>query len=199
MPLVKTESALLNLLNLDPRVYFVFNLNTRAFDYANPAFYNFFQVKPMDLKPEKLMKMINKDERFRLEKTCCTLTPGVLHNDLECGIKLPDGSDHFISISLVLQKEQDQSIITGYVEDVTSSKTRAVAEKEKAAAKELKRHTVRHDIAGTLGFIPTFINLLGKKTESLEDPQIPVLLSSIESISKETLMKLKEYMSEEAN
>lgn len=199
MPLVKTESTLLNLIHIDPRVYFIYNLNTRSFDYANPAFYVFFQVKQLSSKPEKILKMVNKEDRFRLEKTCCSLTPGAMHRDLECAITLPDGSDRIVSVTLVCAKHEEQSTITGFLDDITLAKTRSIAEKEKAEAKEHKRRAVRHDIAGTLGFIPTFINLLIRKTESLEDPQIPILLSSIESISKETLMKLKEYMSEEAN
>lgn len=197
MPLVKTESTLLNLIHIDPRAYFIFNLNTRAFDYANPAFYAFFQFKPLGLKPEKILKLVNKEDRFRLEKTCCSLGPGAMHRDLECGIKLPDGSERTVSITLTFDKQEDQSIITGFLEDITEAKTRSIADKEKAEAKEHKRRAFRHDISGTLGFIPTFINLLIRKTESLEDPQIPILLSSIESISKETLLKLKEYMSEE--
>ncbi len=199
MPLVKKETALLNLIDLDPRVYFIYNLTTRDFEYANPAFYAFFQMKPLNLKSEKILKMVNKEDRFRFEKTCCSILPGVMHNGLECSIKLPDASERFISISLLLDKQEDQSILMGFLEDITLAKTKRITEEENAIAKDLKRRALRHDIAGTLGFIPTFIHLLIRKTEPLEDPQIPVLLSSIESISKETLIKIKEYMSEEIN
>lgn len=198
MSLVNPESALLTLIHLDPRVCFVFDLETKSIAYANAAFYAYFQTEPESLKSDRLLKMINKEDRARVEKIFCALEAGVIQQ-LECGLKLPDGSLRFVELSITLPNQDPGRMVTGYLHDVTEHKQKEVAEKELRDAKELRRRTLRHDIAGTLGFIPTFTHLLLKKSESLEDPQIPVLLSSIESISKETLTKIKEYMSEEAN
>jgi len=98
-----------------------------------------------------------------------------------------------------MDQQASSRLVIGYLKDITLERNREAAEKETKEARELRRRTLRHDLAGTLGFIPTFTHLLLKKSESLEDPQIPVLLSSIESISKETLAKVKEYMSEETS
>lgn len=196
MRLINTGTILHNFVQLDPRPYFILNLDTRVFEYANPAFYEYFQVKPASLKAEKLLKMINKDERNRFEKTFCSLTPGVMHDNLECKIKLPDGVEHFCVLHLV---QNEQSIITGFLEDITAKKANEARLKERTEARDQLTRALRHDLSGTLGFIPTFTNLLLKKTEGLDDKQVPVLLSSIESISKETLSKIKDYMNEERN
>lgn len=198
MSSVKPESAILTLIDLDPRVCFIYDLEARSIVYANAAFYTYFQTKAAAFKADRLQKMINKEDRSRVEKVICALEPGRLHN-LEFGLKLPDGSERVVDLCIAMAKQEDGRLITGYLKDITSDRNREVIEKEKAAAKELKRRTLRHDLAGTLGFIPTFTHLLLKKSESLEDPQIPVLLSSIESISKETLTKIKEYMTEETS
>jgi hypothetical protein len=198
MPLVNIESAFLKLIQFDPRVYFIFNLSTRMFEYANPAFYEFFQVNQAGLKPEKLLKMI-KEERSRFERTFCSLKPGVLHKTYNISIKLPNGIERSIVLNLVLENQNEESIISGFLEDMTGQKDLETSKMEVAAARDLKRRALRHDLSGTLGFIPTFTSLLLKKTDSLDDKQIPVLLSSIESISKETLTRIKEYMSDEPN
>jgi len=198
MSLVKPESALLTLLDLDPRVCFVYDLDARTLVYANPAFYAYFQTKPDAVKAERIQKMIVKEDRARLEKIFCAAESGVFQQ-VECGMKLPDGALHFVELSITLDVNPSGRMITGFLQDVTNLKQKEAEAKDLLAAKELRRRTLRHDIAGTLGFIPTFTHLLLKKSESLEDPQIPVLLSSIESISNETLTKIKEYMSEEAN
>jgi hypothetical protein len=198
MPLVNIESAFLKLIQFDPRVYFIFNLSTRMFEYANPAFYEFFQVNQAGLKPEKLLKMI-KEERSRFERTFCSLKPGLLHKTYTISITLPNGIERSIVLNLVLEKQNEESIISGFLEDITGQKDLETSKMEVAAARDLKRRALRHDLSGTLGFIPTFTSLLLKKTDSLDDKQIPVLLSSIESISKETLTRIKEYMSDEPN
>ena len=198
MSLVKPESAILTLIHHDPRVCFVFDLGAKNFSYANPAFYTYFQTKAEGLKAERIQKMIGKEDRARVEKIFCALEPGVMQQ-LDFSLKLPDGVLHFVELSITLDVQDSGRLVTGFLQDVTIQKQKEVTDKDLRAEKELRRRTLRHDIAGTLGFIPTFTHLLLKKSESLEDPQIPVLLSSIESISKETLTKIKEYMSEEAN
>lgn len=195
---VKPESALLTLIDLDPRACFILDLEDKAMVYANPAFHSYFQLKPEGMKTERLQKMINKEDRLRVEKTFCALEAGKLQQ-LEFGFKSPDGSMCIAELSVVMNQQGSSRLITGYLKDVTAERSREAEEKEKKDARELRRRTLRHDLAGTLGFIPTFTHLLLKKSESLEDPQIPVLLSSIESISKETLAKVKEYMSEETS
>jgi PAS domain S-box-containing protein len=199
MSLINTETVLHNFIHLDSRPYFVLNLNTRTFEYANPAFCEYFQVKQGSLKADKILKMIDKEERSRFEKTLCALTPGVPHGQLECKIKSPDGTERFLALHLVLEKQDEQSSLTGFIEDVTALKVNEAQFKEQAAVRDKQRRALKHDLSGTLGFIPTFTALLLKKTEELEDKQVPVLISSIESISKETLSKIKDYMNEERN
>jgi PAS domain S-box-containing protein len=198
MSLVKPESALLTLIDLDPRACFILDLESKAMAYANPAFYTYFQLKQDGLKTDRLQKMINKEDRSRVEKVCCTLEPGQLQQ-VEFGLKLTNGSMHVVEITVTLNQQGSSRLVTGFLKDITLERTMEAEDKEKKEARELRRRTLRHDLAGTLGFIPTFTHLLLKKSESLEDPQIPVLLSSIESISKETLAKVKEYMSEETS
>ena len=198
MSLVKPESALLTLIDLDPRACFIFDLESKVVSYANSAFYTYFQLKPEGLKAERLQKMINKEDRIRVEKLCCSLQPGNLQH-IEFGIKLPDGSARVLEIAVASSMQGSSRMLTGYLKDITAERNKEAEEKEYKEARELRRRTLRHDLAGTLGFIPTFTHLLLKKSESLDDPQIPVLLSSIESISKETLTKVKEYMSEETS
>lgn len=186
----------MTLIDLDPRACFILNLDSREMAYANPAFYSYFQLKPEGLQTERLQKMINKEDRSRVEKTICALETGKLQQ-LEFGFKLPDKTMHVVELTLTMDQQASSRLVIGYLKDITLERSREAAEKETKEARELRRRTLRHDLAGTLGFIPTFTHLLLKKSESLEDPQIPVLLSSIESISKETLAKVKEYMSEE--
>jgi hypothetical protein len=198
MPLVNIESAFLKLIHFDPRVYFIYNLSTRLFEYANPAFYEYFQVNQAGLKPKYFLNMIS-EERSRFERTFCSLKPGLLHKTYGISIKLPNGLQRTVELSLVLEQHQDESIISGFLEDITGQKDLDSKKMEVAAARDLKRRALRHDLSGTLGFIPTFTSLLLKKTEGLDDKQIPVLLSSIESISKETLARIKDYMNDEPN
>ncbi len=198
MPIIKPEPTLLSFLDLDPRAFFILDLDAKAFVYMNPAFSSFFQVKPAGLKLDRVQKMINKEDRARVEKAVCALETGKLQMQ-EIGLKLPDGSDCIVEAYVTAGKQDDARLLSGYLKDITEERQKAAVEREKRAAWELKRRTLRHDLAGTLGFIPTFTHLILKKSESLEDPQIPVLLSSIESISKETLAKVKEYMTEEVS
>lgn len=196
MLLTNTETAFQNFIKLDPQPHFVFNLGTRLFEYANPSFYEFFQTKPGNLKAERILKMIQKDDRYRFEKTFCALTPGILHN-LQCKIKLPDGLVCTIVLNLVLEVHLGQCLITGRLEDITEKCAHEALLKDQAMAHDQIKRALKHDLSGTLGFIPTFTNLLLKKTEGLDDKQIPVLIASIESISKETLSKIKDYMNDE--
>jgi PAS domain S-box-containing protein len=197
MPLINTETVLHNFINLDPRPYFVLNLNTRTFEYTNPAFCKYFQLKPGSIKADKLLKMLDKEERNRFEKSLCALTAGEPHSTEECKMTFPDGTERYLILHIVIEKQAEQSYLTGYLKDITEVKANEAKLSALAAERDKQRRTLKHDLSGTLGFIPTFTTLLLKKTEGIEDKQVPVLISSIESISKETLSKIKDYMNEE--
>ena len=191
-------SLLLSLANHDRRICFAFNSTKNSYVYLNPAFNDFFKLPQALATPELLLTMVHADDAEYVKSTCCELHPGELKDKIEFRVILQDRKEYHLRLSILLEiDENGDRLLTGYVDDISLYKANEEKGKELTSKKNAVLNILSHDLAGPLGSIKNFAFLLSKKTRSLEDEQINTIISSIERISKRSILMIQEFIKQE--
>jgi two-component system sensor histidine kinase VicK len=189
---------LLSLANHDQRVCFAFNITKNSFVYLNPAFDKFFQLSSLQATPKLLYSMVHPEDCNYVKSSYQSLEPGVFKENLEFRMILPDLKEYTVRLNIFLDvQENNDHIVTGYMEDITSIKAHDDKLKELSNKKNSVLNILSHDLAGPLGSIKNYAVLLSKKTRSLEDEQVNNIISSIEKISKRSILMIQEFIKQE--
>lgn len=184
---------ILSLAELDAHACFVYDVETDAFAYANPAFYSFFDLAGKDLCTKFILSRIHPEDVDNLKEEYLNMQPNVL-NRLNFRLLLPNGVIHLIQASVLVDTSDDKKgVVTGYVIDLTDLKTNnARMEKTKIMNKEaINKFT--HELAGILASIQTYTLLLSRKTKGLQDEEINNLIAALSQLGKESVHLVRSY------
>jgi len=193
--MTQPSSILLSLADHDQRIYFAFNISTDAFVYLNPAFNLFFQMNPIELTPKHLFSMVHRDDRNYLKSAYVMMKAGMFKKNIEFRMTLSDKKEYTLRLSMFLkQEENNERILTGYLEDITVEREYAKKIEELSNKKNAILNILSHDLAGPLGSIQHFTYILNKKIGKIEDPQINMMISSIEKISKRCIQMIQDFI-----
>ena len=192
------STYLLKFAEVDTRICFVFNTTSRLFIYLNPAFERFFQVSASEATYEKLLAMVHPDDVDLLKDSYKNLTPGSLENNIGFRIKLPDQKNAFLGLSMLFTHQQNNdAILTGYVEDRTSNKDYTSKLQEYSNKKNAILNILSHDLSGPLGSIQMFSSLLSRKTQSYNDSEVERLIETISKICRQCIHLIQEFIKDE--
>jgi two-component system sensor histidine kinase VicK len=184
---------ILSLAEHDAHACFVYNVDTDAFAYANPAFYAFFGLASNDLCSKFILSKIHAEDVDTLKEKYLNMQPNVL-NRFDFRLQMPDGDIHFIQASVLVDTTQDkQGVVTGYVIDLTNLRNNnTLMEKTKNMNKEaINKFT--HELAGILASIQTYTLLLSRKTSGFQDEEINNLLAALNQLSKDSVHLIRSY------
>lgn len=198
--MVNPSSLLITLAENDPRLYFAFDINSKQFIYANPAFEAFFQIKYNEASAESLLAMVHPEDQGYVKENVNKLAPGGFKNNISFSMQLPEKKECFLRLNLFYNDQQLQSkeqILTGYLEDFTAAKEHEDTLNEYSNKKNAVLNILSHDLAGPLGSIQNLSALLSRKTKFLEDPEIVKWISLIEKISKKSIHLIQEFVKQE--
>ena len=196
--MIHPATLLLTLADHDHRICFAFNITKNNFIYLSPAFDRFFQLPPDMATPKLLFSFVHAEDSGYIKSVYHSLEPGVLKDNLECRLILSDKKEYTVRFTLLLDfYEQEEKVLSGYLEDMTSVKANEEKGKELSNKKNAILNILSHDLAGPLGSIKNFAFLLSKKTKPLEDKEINKIISSIERISKRSIQMIQEFIKQE--
>ena len=193
-----TEAILTKLANHDQRIFFAFNMTTNAFIYQNPAFFNFFQIPAGEVIPNDLYELVHLDDKRFVKSTFKHLEPGKFIDDVEFRVLLNDNKEYTLRISMLLYDREDQQrILTGYGENITENKAHFEKIQALTSKKDSILNILSHDLAGPLTAIQNYAYLLFKRTNAMDDPEVSKLVTSIERISKRSIILIQEFIKQE--
>jgi len=188
-------SLLFTLAEFDHRMCFAYDLNSKRFIYVNPAFESFFRVVAAQASIDTFFDLVHTDDQAYLKQSYANLKLGVFKSNIEFRMKLPDKKEYFLRLNLLRQIQEDnETILSGYVEDISAYKTHDDKLTEFANKKNAVLNIISHDLAGPLGSIQNLAALLSRKTKLLDDKEVKKWVLLIEDISKKSVQMIQEFV-----
>ncbi|RYE19491.1 MAG: hypothetical protein EOP45_12580, partial [Sphingobacteriaceae bacterium] len=154
-------SLLLDLARHDERICGAYNVSTNRFIYLNAAFSSFFDATDLDFSLVQLFALVHPDDREYLKDSYGALKSGILKNNIEFRIVLPDGNEHSFRLSLLYNDRKNKNhILSGYLEDISAHKIHSAKLNELTNRKNSILNILAHDLAGPLGSVGNLATLL---------------------------------------
>lgn len=188
-------SLLLDLAQHDERICGAYNVSTNRFVYLNAAFNSFFGDFGLEVSMIQLFDLVHPDDREYLRDSYGALKSGILKNNIEFRIVLPDGNEHSFRLSLLFNDQQNGNhILSGYLEDISAHKVHSAKLNELTNRKNSILNILAHDLAGPLGSVGNLATLLARETRSLENKEIDKWISMMQRISKNGVHLIREFI-----
>jgi len=188
-------SLLFTLAEFDHRMCFAYDLNGKRFIYVNPAFESFFRLIAAHASIDTFFDLVHTDDQAYLKQSYANLALGVFKSNIEFRMKLPDKKEYFLRLNLLRQIQEDnETILSGYLEDISAYKAHDDKLNEFANKKNTVLNIISHDLAGPLGSIQNLAALLSRKTKLLDDKEVKKWVLLIEDISKKSVQMIQEFV-----
>jgi two-component system sensor histidine kinase VicK len=182
-------------------LYFIYNTNERQLEYINAAFEILTKRKSKELfnKPEKLFKIIHKQDLPYVKNALYYLMKNKTISLLNFRICQPDGNERWVRLKISpVVNDGNVDYLTGMGEDDTARKTNIFNMQQVLGWKDANLEILSHDLRGPLGTVQLLTTLIDSKLP--DNPEIHELTKMIADISKrnitliQTLLK-KEFLS----
>ena len=190
-----STSLLLLFAENDSRICFAYSLKEKRFVYQNTAFKKFFDVPERDCTIDYLFSRVHIDDRELLINNYKALRAKRISDTIEFRIERTDNKTYTMLIRVLLDKpKKEQGTVLGFIEDITSIRDHENKLKDLSNKKNAILNILSHDLAGPLGSIQHYTYVLQKKTQSLQDKDVQMMISSVERISKRSIQMIQEFL-----
>ncbi len=191
----KSSDLLLRFVEQNPKIVFCYSAADHHFIYTNAAFRETFQEGGETPSLKKLFDMVNIEDRRFLKGIYVRLKPGLFKNDIEFRMEAADHRERCYKLTLLknMPTKLDQ-VITGSMEDISAFRAHEDKLNELSDKKNAILNILSHDLAGPLGSIKNFTQLISRKISGYPDHQLPKMLVSIEEISKRCIQMIQDFI-----
>ncbi|CAM4196957.1 two-component system, OmpR family, sensor histidine kinase VicK [Pedobacter westerhofensis] len=140
--------------------------------------------------------MINpEDQRYVLSKLKACIEGSIIA-DVECRIER-EGNQRWLMITPFLANENEDSLLIGQAEDITSIKEKTEILNRHNNKKNSILNILAHDLAGPIGAIGNIATLLAKDTKELKSPSVDRYIDFINKISKSSIKLIRDFLDQE--
>jgi two-component system sensor histidine kinase VicK len=185
------------MLEQDIRNCFAFDLLTNLMIYGNQSFQNFQEKTGITIVLDNLIKIVHKDDRTYLVERYRSIKSGTFTKDLKFRILTPESKEIWIRLSLYLNSDQLNPVLTGYFEDISVYKGELLKLNDFADKKSAVLNILAHDLAGPLSNIQMVSQFISKKLANNENRELHRLSTNISQISKQSLGLIRNYVEAE--
>ncbi len=188
-----SEKVLLELAKHDTRIYLSYNLNKNEYIYFNPAFEEFFPLKPEEATPGRLFAMVHPEDQEYIRAQFAELSLGGFLQNLEFRIVIRK-KIHYLRLGMTLTiNGTGDRIISAFLDDITTYQEGVDLMEALSNKKNAVLNILSHDLAGPLGSISNYSYLLAKKTDPADQHTLK-LIDSIASISRRSIRLVQEFV-----
>jgi two-component system sensor histidine kinase VicK len=179
------------------QIVFVYEIEKKQFTFLNPAFEKIWgQTRKSVLKnPGTLLKSICPDDREHVQSVFQDLLEGALIPDMEFRILLRNKAIRWLCVKPLLL--EDEQVIIGYAEDITSSKQYTSYLKKYSEKKNAILNILSHDLAGPLTLIQNLTTMLEQDLKSYENDDVHRVIGLIQKSSRQGTQLIQEFMRQE--
>jgi len=179
------------------QIVFSYDLVAHQFSYLNAAFENIWGKtrKSVAENPTLLLKTIHSEDQEYVQKIYHEILEGIIIKDAEFRILLRNKAEKYVCVTPRLLPEQ--SLIVGYVSDVTAQKEYHDYLKKFSDKKNSVLNILSHDLAGPLGMIHNLSAMLEADTKSDKDQEIHKVIGIIERSSRQGMQLIQDFVKQE--
>lgn len=164
----------------------------------NAAFEKFFQTNLAIVSIAEISAMIHPDDRAYMGENYWAMKPGVMKNNLDFRILLPNKKEHSLRLSMFFDEGQSgERVLTGYLEDISDAKAHSDKLNEFANKKNAILNILSHELAGPLNSIDSLTTLLDKETRYLESKEINQWIALMRKTSRNGIQLIQEFLQQE--
>ncbi|WP_299823686.1 sensor histidine kinase [uncultured Pontibacter sp.] len=182
------------------KIIFSYDVESASFTFLNDVFDAIWKrTKESVLNDASIMlKTIHPNDREYLAKEYTELLSGILKEEVEFRIVLPDKATRWVLITPHLLLDKDgRRCIAGIGEDITVAKDNIRNLQKFAAKKNSVLEILSHDLAGPLANIQALAGMIGESTKKYEDAELHNVIRIIEESSGRSVQLIREFVQQE--
>ncbi|MEJ8802088.1 PAS domain-containing sensor histidine kinase [Pontibacter sp. H249] len=182
------------------KVLFVYDVEASSFIFLNDAFNQIWESTKESVltDPVILFKTIHPNDREYLEKEYHELLSGILKQDIECRIILPNKEVKTLLLTPHLIKNSEGNrFIAGILDEITEVKDNIRNLERFAAKKNSVLEILSHDLAGPLANIQALAEMLSESTSSYENKEVQHVVQIIRKSSAQSVKLIRDFVQQE--
>lgn len=186
-------NGLLILSENSDHLFFIYDYTKAKFSYLNPAFKTFFGIDKLTLHPNDLLLTVHPDDNNYLLGKLAGLCAGTnAKQEIECRF-IQDRQERSLRISA----QFNGTIITGLAEDITLYKENIEILHQHGNKKNSILNILAHDLAGPIGTIRNFCDLIKREYMGPEYDTLQSHLNRIRMISESCTRLIRDFVNQE--
>ncbi|GAA4391465.1 PAS domain-containing sensor histidine kinase [Hymenobacter koreensis] len=198
--MLETEPSFQELVENFRQVFFVYDLSANRLVYVNSAYERVMGGRSSQANEELpgLLRQLHPDDRAYAAECLEKLLQQRLHEDVEVRLVRPDGSVQWLCLkAAVQQRPNGQALLSGFVEDVTTSKEYTRNAERFNNKKNSTLEILSHDLAGPLNIIRSAAVEVRARTQQHTDPVVQELVRIIEETCREGTDLIHDFVDNE--
>jgi two-component system sensor histidine kinase VicK len=186
----------LYLIERSASLFFIYDCKQERFTYMNSSCTDFFDLESAEIEPSVLRHLVHpEDQQYVLSRLDACLD-GQIVPDFECRIQRGTHL-RWLRITLNLTHVNNEKLLIGQAEDITSAKENVEALLKHNTKKNAILNILAHDLAGPIGTISNLASILGKDTRKFQDPAVNRYIDLISKISKSGIKLIRDFLDQE--
>ncbi|MCX2741884.1 PAS domain-containing sensor histidine kinase [Pontibacter anaerobius] len=197
---IKNNEILSKLISQTSRVFFSFDVEAGTINYLNNAFGLIWKRTRESVlhHPEFILESIHPDDIDFLQKQYRELLKGILKNDLEFRIILPDKSVKWLLLNpQLLFSAAGKKYVAGFLYDISEMKNNTDTLEKFAAKKNSVLEILSHDLAGPLANIKALSGMLSESTGKYENAELNNIIRIIRESSERSIRLIRDFVQQE--
>ena len=184
------------------QVVFACDVDSNCFIYLSPAFEQVWErpIESVTTNPVSLLETIHPEDRGYISEAYKDLVKEGVKKDVEFRIQPSDKNVRWLRASpFLIKQESGNSVVAGFIEDVTAWKIRYAEVKRLLAKKNSVLEILSHDLAGPLNNINGISALMAKHSEeNCEDPELDEMIEMVVKTSRRSIRLIQEFVAQES-
>ncbi len=182
------------------RVVFSYDVEAGAITYLNKAFSYVWRRTPESVysNPGIVFNLVHPEDREFLVQEYHELLQGIIKNNLEFRIILPDKSIKWLQLFPELLVLADgKKYVAGFLDDVTVARDNIGTLEKFGAKKNSILEILSHDLAGPLANIQALSDVLAQSTGQYQNAEVSKVIRIIRESSERSVRLIRDFVQQE--
>ena len=188
------------LLRRTSKVLFAYDVDSGAITFLNEAFNQIWKRtrESVMAEPSILLNTVHPEDRDYLQKEFEELLSGILKQDIEFRIILPNKNVSWLLLTpQLITDQQGRRHVAGLVDDITVAKDNIRNLQKFAAKKNSILEILSHDLAGPLANIQALAGVLAESTKEYKNEELEKVIGIISESSARSVRLIRDFVQHE--
>lgn len=178
-------------------LFFIYDYRAAQFSYLNPAFKAFFGIDQSYPHPQELMGILHpEDGSYLLRKLAALKNKPEGKDQIESRF-VRAGHTRSLRIHAQVNRTDNHIVLAGHAEDITIYHEYTNVLHEHGNKKNAILNILAHDLAGPIGTIRNFCDLIVREYQGAEHAILQSRLNRITTISESCIRLIRDFLNQE--